>query len=270
MMHGGTSHGWSYYESFMGCPQGWAFRHRMGLLPLERRKALDTGSAIHALAAGYYTEVLRTQGGDAESYGVSPQEVEEALGECSPEAVGVARRVMAAYHSYYGKEQVQVMAVEYPVDVIFDDGLVVTAQLDLVLQNQQGVILVDHKSTSDVRRANPLLLDGQMLTYILAWERYRTQHGLPPADAWRWNFLGTGMMPAFVRIDSAPDLDRARALERHLADVHWRILDTAGRDPREYPRHYCSCMGRYGLCDYYDLCVHGEAALELYHTREEA
>ena len=126
------------------------------------------GTALHAAIAAELVNPHRDDAVDRAAELIRNGAGEGAL---SPQdAVDCARRLMDAVHTRFALRR---MLVEYPVELLQDNGQVLRGWIDLVLETEQGWIVIDHKSSPRPRSewsAEALEFSGQLAAYASALE----------------------------------------------------------------------------------------------------
>ena len=121
------------------------------------------GTALHAAIAAELVNPHRSDAVDRAAELIRNGAGEGAL---SPrDAVDCARRLMDAVHTRFAPRG---MLVEHPVEFVQDNGQVLRGWIDLLLETEQGWIVIDHKSSPRPRSewaAEALEYSGQLAAY---------------------------------------------------------------------------------------------------------
>lgn len=244
-----TEWGHSRWETLERCPRSYELRYVKRVdsgNPMNN--AAQIGIATHRGLAEYYSLMKEHR---------SPKHI-NAMIDAGPEDVFVkaeAKRLCAAYIAYWEeRESFTVVDVERAVGVeLKHKGRVVnfTMRLDLVIRDNSGkLILVDHKTTAANR--------GEF-----ALEHAVNSQFVGSAAAWPYSEpLSAVMLNRIIRT-KVPSFDRHSFIITEAEVQRWKrdhiMLDQDRRRyerAKHYPMHRSSCQGRYGLCDFYNVC-HG-------------
>ena len=121
------------------------------------------GTALHAAIASELVNPHRSDAVDRAEELIRNGTGEGAL--LPGDAVDCARRLMDEVHTRFAPRRV---LVEYPVELVQDNGQVLRGWIDLVLETEQGWIVIDHKSSPRPRSEWPveaLEYSGQLAAY---------------------------------------------------------------------------------------------------------
>ena len=136
------------------------------------------GTALHAAIAA---ELVNPHRGDAVDRAAELIRNGAGEGALSPrDAVDCARRLMDAVNDRFAPRR---MLAEHPVEFVQDNGQVLRGWIDLLLETEQGWIVIDHKSSPRPRSewaAEALEYSGQLAAYADALQG----GGLDCAGCW--------------------------------------------------------------------------------------
>ena len=136
------------------------------------------GTALHAAIAA---ELINPHRGDAVDCAAELIRNGAGEGALSPrDAVDCARRLMDAVNARFAPRR---MLAEHPVKFVQDNGQVLRGWIDLLLETEQGWIVIDHKSSPRPRSewaAEALEYSGQLAAYAGALQG----GGLDCAGCW--------------------------------------------------------------------------------------
>lgn len=231
------------------------FAHELHLRPVISKQATAVGTLVHAGLAYHYAKALSPRP-DWYVYDNGVQAI-RVLGADRPDFAELAERIFAAYLNHYdGRCTWRPVLVEHQFVVDFD-GMPYSARIDLLVQDGPDLVLVDHKSTGRISAGMGAgyEADLQMLT------------GLAQARAAGYdvkrvviNALSREMpFPRFERF-TVPILPTAYARLAKDVAYHLRQLRRVREefpDPRDRPRNGSACVGKYGKCDFFDVCQRG-------------
>ncbi len=271
---GPSARGWHRAETFLRCPQLFAWKYRAGKggngtpsgkSPLDdNRSALSLGSLIHVGLAHYYARLRERQHGrDPEAY-YTPTEAIRELGirkGSTPEIEEEARLTVDAYLSHYALEEhrIKVLHVEEVFEATFE-GHPYTARVDLVWEQAGKVYLIDHKSTQriEARTVRAYSTSGQLIAYRWLGTAYGDRFG-----GVILNLIQAGKTPRFERpaLEPTPNLMLKFPKLIDYAEKQIAALDAQDLDPNDWPaiptEH--TCFTRYGACPARELCRWGRA-----------
>jgi hypothetical protein len=201
-------------------------------------------------------------------------------GEGHPELIRVAKEIYEAFKHRFAGDTWKPVSVEEefeaPIGEIDPggpdptlDSEIVTCRTDLVIESNGDLWIVDHKSTGGGYGGKDRLEtwkdDGE---YKMNWQVLMNLHILrAPSNVKK---LGGRTIRGFViqRVKQRPPYD----FDRHPISVPALAYQAAPRAAREYVAkersifakiargeapspNFSSCFGRYGKCDYHDLCA---------------
>lgn len=261
---GPSPRGWHRIQSFLECPQRFAFRHRdpHRVDTGSGSPSLLMGSMVHVGLAHHYRRMQARQQGENENLWLVPTAAIGALslklGHGAAAFADQAADIVGGYIARYSTEKRKTLHVEEVFSITFD-GVEVTARVDHVYEDTAGKIwLEDHKTTGRIDTKQPRFyaVSGQILLYRwLGQSLYGDRFG-----GVSLNMVQTAS-PGFAR----PTLDAAPALmarfpavvveaERRIAE-----LDARGLATDDWPRSPTEliCFHRYGACDYLERCKWG-------------
>ena len=136
------------------------------------------GTALHAAIAA---ELVNPHRGDSVDRAAELIRNGAGEGALSPrDAVDCARRLMDAVNARFAPRR---MLAEHPVEFVQDNGQVLRGWIDLLLETEQGWIVIDHKSSPRPRpewTAEALEYSGQLAAYAGALQG----GGLDCAGCW--------------------------------------------------------------------------------------
>ena len=135
-------------------------------IPVHSDDMTKVGSALHAAIAA---EIVNPHCGDAVDRAATLIRDGAGEGALSPQdAVDCARRLMDAADARFAPLR---MLVEHPVELVRDNGQVLRGWIDLLVETEQGWIVIDHKSSPRPRSewsAEALEYSGQFAAYASA------------------------------------------------------------------------------------------------------
>lgn len=240
--------------SFATCPQLHAFSHELHLRPVISKQAAAVGTLLHAGLAYYYASNLQPWP-DWFVY-KDGHEAIKVLGADRPDFADLALRMFDGYVAQYTRCNWQPVLVEHQFVVDFD-GMPYSARIDLLVREGNDLVLVDHKSIGRISAGmgDGYEADWQMLTGLAQCRTagYDVKRVVINAISREMPF------PKYQRF-IVPILPTAyNRLAKDIA-YHLRQLKAVRAefpDPRDRPRNGNACVGKYGKCDYFDVCQRG-------------
>lgn len=264
--HGASSAGWHLSHLDLICPR------RGALWRLGGRKtgssATIRGELIHICMAHHYGQQLHS---DIFNPHDAIEEFAKMRNEESPSPlweywIPMVQDMYKAYALHWIDEKRQVIAVEHEFRLKIDSWpetpgeseFLYTQRADLVYKEKGKVYIDDHKGTGHnlKRYGKEYELDGQMLGYRLIG-----------ATVYGKDFAGVRVNAIQLTDDGEMDFRRI-PLPRPICQPEFVetlrfAYDTRVRlgsitDPMKVPGTFTSCMGRYGPCENWNFCMHGE------------
>ncbi len=289
LVTGSSSRGWHRLQSFLECPQRFAWEHRYGVRGFDSDEArcgrmtelraeeraevsrspnLIRGSLVHLGLSHHYARLRESQQGrDPELYLPWP----DAMKVVSQKEGPVYRYhcdemidcVEAYIRHYADRDDFEVLHVEELIEgKIF--GHTYTGRLDLVTRSPDGRIWAwDHKTTGRIEKKHKIFysVSGQLLGY--RW--LLTQVYGDKVAGLRVNLIQNNKDQGFAfdrpLMDPAPHLFRNFAERVARAEELIREYDQKYPDYTKWPAamNEMTCYGRYGACPHIEKCRMGEA-----------
>lgn len=178
----------SMVKTFRECPREAYYKYKLRLRPkLETRQPLERGKWFHALLEERY------KGGDWKAlhkkltakFSQLFDEEKEALGDL-PREVPI---LMKAYDWHYGDPRFseydwEVLDAERTLEAMMPNGHLFRGRVDLIVRDEFGIWIVDHKTHKKQPDWNFRMLDEQSPLYIWA----ARENGIE-AQGFIWNYL---------------------------------------------------------------------------------
>lgn len=251
---------------FDRCPQRFAYKYVLRLMPVSEPGGRGLGTLLHI---GLEQRYLRL----ADRPHLDPIEAMRRAPARLAVSYEKARALYLAYAEYWHDdwERFTVLDVENEIAVKVG-GHLHTQKFDLIVKTPaERVVVYDHKTTSGDVSSHwrewgiaRQFISATMIMQAVCEEKY----GLPFGGI-EINTIGTRQPFEFDRheIHVAPEHVKHGALG--IRDTNDRIESLlSARDPWLYHRTY-ACQGRYGMCEYLDLCERGKDALGAYVAAED-
>lgn len=170
-------------KTFRRCPKQAEYKYVDRLKPKTTGKPLKRGVWVHRLLQVKY------QGGDwlEEHRLLSAQfdklfdEERDYYGDLPTEIL----LVMKSYEWHYRESDwTQVHEVEHVIEVELPDGSIYRGKVDLVVEDQYGLWIVDHKSHATLPSLDVRILDSQSADYV--WAAIKAEI---PVQGHVWNYI---------------------------------------------------------------------------------
>jgi hypothetical protein len=239
------------------CPQKYSYLYNLNLqTPPELRKDhFAFGTAVHFLLANHYAGNQEMDGVEGLEFDVKSQ-------------LYKAKELVDEYKLHYRNESVNVVAVETQI-VINVGREKLSRRIDLAVERDGKLYVIDHKTAynprSRIREAvtDPSLYSQEIVVESSGFaERFGYEYG-----GFILNVIG-----------KQPNSDGAHEFVREK--LHWAQgwKDSFGQtmehvlglprqfahlDPWAWPRTG-ACVGRYGPCEFRDLCLYGRSVAGKY------
>jgi len=174
-----TTH--SMLKTFRRCPKQADYKYYQRLKPRTVSKPLRQGTWMHKLQEVHY------KGGDweAEHKKLSRKFMElfdeerDVLGDLPVEC----ERMMRSYLWHYKADNWKVHETEFVLETDFPDGSIYRAKIDLLVEDQFGLWIVDHKWNKNLPNLDFQILDAQSALYV--WAALRNKL---PVQGHIWNY----------------------------------------------------------------------------------
>lgn len=213
----------SMLKTFLRCPKQAEYKYHRRLKPKHISRPLEMGKWMHSLLEAFY------KGEDWElvnkklsvQFNKLFDEEKDALGDL-PRA---CPNLMRSYIWHYKHHEWKVLGVEQMLETEFPDGSIFRGKYDMLVEDEYGLWLVDHKNHKRFPQFGDRMLDTQAPRYIWAARR----EGIP-VQGFIWNYLKTKPMTKPELIQSGKRLSKttmkncdfpmaARALKEYGLDI---------------------------------------------------
>lgn len=255
---GASGDGWSKMNDFQRCPYRYWLLHEPKKIPLtqlsgETPTALALGSLFHSALAMHYMPVLVPRAGNNE-YPTPFALLHriESLGG-NKDIVNTCIDLYGAYFNKYHAPHDEGM-VPLGIEVLAGDPSKHTCRLDMVAKHNGGIWIVEHKTSSRETRevTEGWWLDGEILGEVYGWKLSGLDHVFGPLTGVLVNIVIKTTVPKFRRVEVVVTDKLLEAYKNDLA--FWRGFRQSMRDLGKWPRKLNGCIGRYGMCEFWDHC----------------
>lgn len=194
----------SMLKTFLLCPMQTNYKYVQRLKPKVMGKPLRQGDWMHHLME------TQCKGGDwrethklyVSKFNKLFDEERDNVGDLPTECA----RLMRSYLWHYESDPWTILEVEFMVEVEMPDGSILRAKFDLLVENQWGIWIVDHKWNRKLPNLTQRMLDVQSPLYVWAARRM----GIP-AKGFIWNYCRrkAPSIPKLITSEKKPRLSRA-------------------------------------------------------------
>lgn len=183
----------SMLKTFLRCPKQAEYKYHRRLKPKQLSRPLGMGKWMHSLLEAYYKEQagMETPGWEEVNHRLSLEftklfdEEKDALGDL-PRACPA---LMRSYLWHYKDHEWKVLGVEQMIECPFPDGSIFRGKYDMLIEDEYGIWMVDHKNHKRFPNFGARILDTQAPRYIWAARK----NGIP-VQGFIWNYLKTKPM----------------------------------------------------------------------------
>ena len=216
-------------KCFRRCPKQFEYKYIQRLKPKILGRPLRFGTWMHSLLEVWYKT------GDMDAVKAMHQryrnEFAKLFDEEKIDLGDLPRDVWRTFHSYlwhYKNDPWKVHEVEFTLEVELPDGSLYRCRLDMLIENQYGLWIVDHKNHKTLPDLNFRLLDAQSALYV--WAALKNKI---PIQGHIWNYL-------ISKPPTMPELLKsgARFSKKTLPNTDYptlvRAIRAAGFDARDY------------------------------------
>lgn len=215
----------SMIKTMRHCPRQAYYKYVLRLKPQMLGRPLRFGTWMHSLLEAHY------KGEDwKERHKELTMEFSRLFDEEKEKVGDLPRdcyRTMTSYIWHYANDPWIVHDVEFTLEVVLPDGSVYRCKLDMLVENQYGLWIVDHKNHKKLPELDFRMLDAQSALYI--WAALKNKI---PVQGHIWNYLRS-------KPPTVPKLlvDGSR-LSRSAIDTDYptayRAIKKYGLDPNDY------------------------------------
>ena len=175
----------SLIKSFRRCPRITLYKHHDGLAPRALSKPLKRGTWMHELLEAYYLgedwkAVHRT---NTERFANLFDEEKDQLGDLPTEIMRLFKSYLWHYHN---DEDWIVHEVEFKLEATLPGGQLWQGKSDMLIENDEGLWIVDHKTHMVLPSLTQRLLDQQSILYLWA-----ARENNIPVLGFIWNYIRT-------------------------------------------------------------------------------
>lgn len=233
----------SAIKLFRRCPRATLYKHSDELAPRLYGKALTRGKWFHELMENYYRgeddwkEVHQRWVG---AYSKLFDEEKEKLGDLPTEVMGLMRSYLWHYHN---DQDWEILRTEGQHEVWWTPDILYKFRYDLLVRDEFGLWIVDHKTHKRLPDHDLRLLDTQSVLYVDAInssEEVREELGIGDEliQGFIWNYVKTEG-PTKVRINQNGSIAKNQAHTDY--PTAYTSIKNQGKDPKQYKDFLRKC-----------------------------
>jgi len=215
----------SMIKTMRHCPRQAYYKYILRLKPHKLGRPLRFGTWMHSLYEAYYKgEDWRAKHEElTQKFAKLFDEEKEQVGDLPRECY----RTMLSYLWHYKHEVWKVLEVEVMLEADLPDGSVYRGKIDMLIENQYGLWIVDHKNMRTLPDLDFRILDAQSALYI--WAALRNKI---PVQGHIWNYVRS-KPPTIPKL-----VDGGKRLSKSAIDTDYPTLAKAIKeyelDPTDY------------------------------------
>lgn len=183
----------SMVKTYRQCQREYYYKYVLRLQPKIQNRPLTFGKWMHSLLEAYY------KGEDWKAvhkkltfkYSQLMDEEKEKLGDLPREAINLFNSYIWHYSDpQYKGHDWNVLEVEKTLEAELPNGMLFRGRVDMIVENDYGIWIVDHKNQKRMPDWSYRLLDEQSPLYIWA----ARMNGIP-VEGFIWNYLVSQPIP---------------------------------------------------------------------------
>lgn len=174
----------SMLKTFRRCPKQTEYKYVHRLKPKLVSLPLKRGTWLHSMLEAFYKGEDPWAVHKQLSYQFS--ELFEEEREDYGDLPGDTRRLFESYLWHYELDEWEVKDVEFTLETEFPDGTIFRCRADMLIEDQFGLWLVDHKTHKVLPSHDNRILDSQSALYL--WAAHRNDI---PVQGFIFNYLRT-------------------------------------------------------------------------------
>lgn len=193
----------SMLKTFRRCPKQTEFKYVRGLRPKLVSKPLKRGQWMHRLLESHYRgdDWKKVHARERARFNELFEEEQEQYGDLPTEI----ERLMTSYLWHYKHEEVEVVDVEYKIETEFPDGTLFRGKVDMLIRDEYGLWLWDHKTHRSLPDLDFRILDVQSALYL--WAELR--EGRKDLQGFIWSYVRT-KAPTVPQITQKGELSKRK------------------------------------------------------------
>lgn len=174
---------WSRVRAWRRCHCLYHYKYIEGLTPIKPKTQLFQGSLLHELLDAEAT--CKSAKGVLRKY----REKYARLDPSYSDLIEETRQIFENYQAHYRNgEKLTPLVSEYKVRVKISDDMIYRGYIDKIVESEDGLWLLDHKSHKRFPDANDQMHDLQLVLYCWAWQQ---QEEIRPLIGIIWDYIRT-------------------------------------------------------------------------------
>ncbi len=242
-------------STIMSCPRLSNFRFNQNLIGLKgKSSSLEMGSIVHTVLEYYFKAVIaganRTNAIElGMRAGRSYSEDSTNVSNSTPEDIELAFTTMEQYFDFYKNDSWVPLEVEKVIGkVLYEDDdvkILWKAKIDVLMDTNQGIFPVDHKTSR--QRRDSLSLNNQFMGQCLVTD----------SDRMIVNKIGfqTSLKAneKFTRAVIAYNSERLMEWQSEILPYYAKLM-LMYNEQAYWPPNFTHCENKYGFCQFKDVC----------------
>lgn len=222
----------SMLKTFSRCPKQAQYKYAERLKPrMETSAPLKRGTWMHALLESYYKgeDWKATHRRFSSKFSELFDEEKDALGDLPTECAGLMR----SYLWHWGADKNDPMhgwkvhEVEFTIESPLPNGHLYRGKVDMLIEDEYGLWVVDHKTHKTLPDFEDRLLDMQSALYLWACR----QNGIP-VQGFIWNYIRTKGLTKPQMLADGSRLSRSKIDTDYV--TYALALKEYGLNPKDY------------------------------------
>lgn len=159
----------SKVKTFLRCPKKFEYRYVENLQPRRKELPLERGTWIHECLEAYYKgkDWKKTHAKLTKQFRQLFEEEREMLGNDLPQE---CERIVKSYLNHWDDSDWKIIAVELEYNIKIR-GRQYKGKIDLVIKDNLGVWVIDHKTNKTMPKEATPIMDPQMTLYAAVLEK---------------------------------------------------------------------------------------------------
>lgn len=215
----------SMLKSMRRCPRIVLYKHHDLLAPKSISKPLKRGTWFHALMEAHYKgeDWKAVHKSFTNEFSKLFDEEQDKLGDLPKEIY----KLMISYLWHYQDDQDwTVHETEMKIETPLPNGQLYRGKVDMLVEDEYGLWVVDHKTNQTLPSLTQRLLDQQSVLYLWAARRCDI-----PVTGFIWNYIRTNA-PKDIRVTRSGTIAKNQGSTDY--PTAYRSLKEQGYDPKTY------------------------------------
>lgn len=240
----------SMLKTFRRCPKQTEYKYVQRLKPKVVSKPLKRGDWVHKLLESYYRgDEWRDVHRDLSAkFNEMFDEEKDHYGDLPTEC----GNIMRSYLWHYKHDDWRVHDVEFTIETAFPNGDIYRCKIDLLVEDEFGLWIVDHKTTRTIPDIDFRILDAQSALYL--WCALKNKL---PVQGFIWNWVKT-------KAPTIPQITKKGRLSARKIETDYPTMIRALKSYELKPSRYEDILEPLKLVQY----RHGEPQTSPYYRRD--